>query len=131
MLEYEKTLKRMLEASGLKNSSRLAYALGITPQALSNYKRKGNMPSNLLLEFVKLYPVTLDSLISDEGVQPTEKGLRFEVVGKAIVVGDSVCPLRGDESIYVDRLLTILRTSNPSYKSIIKLSLDIDARAKH
>lgn len=113
-VKYEGVAERMRSAGKLKNDSRLARALGITPQAISNYKKRGNLPADLLVRFSDLYGVSIDWLITGDGESflpgfgegtdvKTLNLLKSEV---------TVTPLSPDELVYVGQLLKILRKGN-------------------
>src|SRR3990167_2976422 len=55
---------RMLEAARLKNHSALAADLGVTPQALSNYKRRGDFPAGLVIDFAAKHGLSIDWLVT-------------------------------------------------------------------
>ena len=66
-VNYLEIIDRMRWAGKLKNDSAVARALGVTPQALSNYKKRGEMPTDLVLKFAGIYSLSVDWLISGEG----------------------------------------------------------------
>ena len=78
---YNTIKERMLEAAGFKNESELARSLKVTPQALSNYKKRGDMPSGLILKFASMRDLSLDWLVKGEGtprvdgLDPLDKGI--------------------------------------------------------
>lgn len=128
MLEYNKALERMLGSGKLKNATQLAGVLGITPQALSNYKRNGKMPAKLLFQFAELYGVSLDWLVgtaSEEGGVGAEGAIFKESAESA---NSKEYLLTEEERIYVDKLLLILRSSNSTFKNVIMLGLDLEDR---
>lgn len=61
----------MREVSGSKNDSALAEVLKITPQALSNYKKKGKIPSSLVVRIAEVCDCSLDYLF--KGEKPKEE----------------------------------------------------------
>ena len=80
-MNFTELIKRMLFVGNLKNHSRLAEKLNVTPQAISNYKKRSKMPSDLILKFGKLYGVSIDWLLSGQGnpfiaSDPEERGAR-------------------------------------------------------
>src|SRR5574337_860433 len=66
-VSYSEIIERMRWAGKLKNDSAVARVLGVTPQALSNYKKRGEMPTDLVLRFANIYGLSVDWLISGEG----------------------------------------------------------------
>src|SRR3972149_2617009 len=66
-VSYTDIIERMRWAGKLKNDSAVARVLGVTPQALSNYKKRGEMPTDLVLRFANIYGLSVDWLISGEG----------------------------------------------------------------
>ena len=81
-VHYLDIIEKMRWAGKLKNDSAVARVLEVTPQALSNYKKRGEMPTDLVLRFAKLFGLSLDWLIYGEGamyrpgVEATERGIR-------------------------------------------------------
>jgi hypothetical protein len=65
-LIFSETVERMIRVAGLKNVSELARELDITPQALSNFKKKGEIPADLVIKFALKFKVSVDSLLSGE-----------------------------------------------------------------
>ncbi len=59
--------ERMLQAGNLKNHTKLAKVLGITPQALSNYKGRGKLPVDHVVSFAGIYRLSVDWLLTGEG----------------------------------------------------------------
>jgi len=114
----------MLDAGKLVNSSQLARVLGITPQALSNYKKRGDIPTSLLFKFAAIYDVSIDWLISGDGsaFKCAEDTAPYEVEsGRAM----DFAGLEPDEIIYVGKLLKILRTADSHMVSALKSSIDV------
>src|SRR3972149_7949930 len=66
-VSYADVIDRMKWAGRLKNDSAVARALDITPQALSNYKKRGEMPSNLIIEFSERFGISIDWLVTGGG----------------------------------------------------------------
>lgn len=64
---YSQTIERMKLASALKKDADIAKALDISPQALSNAKKKGELPSDLVLKFATIFNLSLDWLLTGEG----------------------------------------------------------------
>ena len=72
------TVDRMKSAAGLRSDTDLAKALDITPQAISNFKNKGEIPSDLVIQFAVKYKVSVDWLRSGEG--EIKRGERAETL---------------------------------------------------
>lgn len=66
-VEFTGTVERMKSAAGLRSDTDLAKALDITPQAISNFKNKGEVPSDLVIQFAVKYKVSVDWLLTGEG----------------------------------------------------------------
>lgn len=62
-VEFKGTVERMIEVGKFKNNSALARALGITPQAISNYKKRGELPADLVIIFARGYGISVDYLL--------------------------------------------------------------------
>ena len=66
-VQYNETIDRMRWAGKLKNDSAIARALGVTPQAFSSYKKRGSIPSDLILKFASMIGLSVDWLITGDG----------------------------------------------------------------
>lgn len=66
-VEFTGTVERMKSVAGLRSDTDLAKALDITPQAVSNFKNKGEIPSDLVIQFAVKYKVSVDWLLTGEG----------------------------------------------------------------
>ncbi len=120
-LDYQDVLNRMLSAGRLTNSSQLAKVLGITPQALSNYKKRGGIPTSLLFRFASIYDVSVDWLITGEGAA-------FKAAERSAGYGDEAAidltGLSPDEIIYIGKLLKVLRRPEKFTAMAVKVSID-------
>ncbi len=67
---YEEVAERLKAAGGCKNDSALARELGVTPQALSNYKKRGEFPADLAIKAADRFIVSLDWALRGEGEGP-------------------------------------------------------------
>lgn len=138
-VSYSEIIERMRWAGKLKNDSAVARTLGVTPQALSNYKKRGEMPTDLVLRFANIYGLSVDWLITGEGEM--YKAGRGEMAGKSYLYAaeesasyGSVRPpdfsaLSPDEIIYVGKLLKVLRSPNKSTSVAMKYSVDAFLKA--
>ncbi|MDO8302923.1 MAG: helix-turn-helix domain-containing protein [Sedimentisphaerales bacterium] len=114
-VSYCSAIERMKWHGKLKNDSDVARVLGVTPQALSNYKKKGDMPSKLVMKFAHAYKISVDWLISGHVTLNTEK--KFE----AFIVES----LTEQEVEYIGKLLKILRARSESpIIDVVKQTID-------
>lgn len=139
-LDYAEIIDRMRWSARLKNDSAVARALSITPQALSNYKKRGTMPTNLIIKFSELYGLSVDWLLTGsaamykEGVEPSEEmkqsGMTFAhentlQYGKAeLSKALDFSKLDPDEIIYIGKLLKIIRSDNEASIDAVKCNID-------
>jgi len=130
-VSYPDIIERMRWAGKLKNDSAVARTLKVTPQALSNYKKRGEMPTDLVLRFAGIYGLSVDWLITGEGeVYRSGTGGTLTAAEEAAAYGGkkqglpSLTALTPDEIIYLGKLLKILRGSNKSTAAAIKYSVD-------
>lgn len=145
-VNYLSIIERMRWSGKLKNDSAVARILGVTPQALSNYKKRGEMPTDLVLRFAGIYGLSLDWLITGEGemynaaIKSVEEGKGGAVAaedssgyGKPPYISTSRVPelasLAPDEIIQIGKLLKILRSPNKSTAAAIKYSIDAILKA--
>jgi len=143
-VSYSEIIERMRWAGKLKNDSAVARVLGVTPQALSNYKKRGEMPTDLVLRFANIYGLSVDWLITGDGeMYKAGRGGEFERKTYMIAAEDTsaygkegyqrppgdMAGLSPDEIIYVGKLLKILRGSNQSTAAAIKYSVDAFLKA--
>ena len=138
-VNYSEIIEKMRWAGKLKNDSAVARRLGVTPQALSNYKKRGEMPTDLVLKFSKMYELSMDWLITGEGSvqKPGTDGkglMSYPMAGEetapyaeASMVSEKeadLSALNPDEIICVGKLLKILRGENNSNKNAIRFTID-------
>jgi CI repressor-like protein len=133
-VKYSEVIERMRWAGKLKNDSAVARAVGVTPQALSSCKKRGEMPSNLVLKFSRLFDLSVDWLITGEGVvhkphkgsgdggAPEQPAFKRAFPAKREKIGFTV--LNADEVEYVDRLVKVLRAGNPDNAAALKNTID-------
>lgn len=100
MVDYLGIRNRMLEAGNCKNDSALARALGVKPQALSNYKKRGKMPTNLIFRFAERFDVSLDWLVASPFANSELKRI------------DNLVDLSLDEMIVVGKAVEVMRGGN-------------------
>ncbi|MBI5560353.1 MAG: helix-turn-helix domain-containing protein [Deltaproteobacteria bacterium] len=142
-INYSDIIERMKDAARLRNDSAVARVLGVTPQALSNYKKRGKMPTNLVIKFAAAYGLSVDWLLTGRGNMVRQgvsgkKGhmaVEEEVLsyGKEAEAGLEnileLAPLNPDEIIYVGKLLKVLRKGNRSTATILKSSIEAFLKA--
>lgn len=142
-VNYLEIIERMRWAGKLKNDSAVARALGVTPQALSNYKKRGEMPTDLVLRFSNIYGLSVDWLLSGEGEMyklygKGNEGKEFSAAEEGVAYGrerpgqrrgPDIAALSPDELIYVGKLLKILRGHNKSNVTAIKYTVDAFVKA--
>ncbi len=128
--QFTKVMDRMKRASNLGNGSRIARALGITPQAISNYKRRDIVPAEVMLRFSETFGVSLDWLVSGEGAvykagfegkihdrdDPFSAGINVNELRHMT----DISRLSPDELIAVGKLLKVLRHGNSQTTGAIK-----------
>ena len=138
-VEFSDVIERMKRAASLKNDSKVARVLGVTPQAISNYKKRGTIPADLVMKFGEIYGLSVDWLISGEG-EPFRPGHENKVALANLAAEGNIpygsfskhdigklaelASLTPDELIYVGKLVKILREGEPSAVSVIKWSVD-------
>jgi hypothetical protein len=135
-INYSDIIEKMRWAGKLKNDSAVARVLGVTPQALSNYKKRGEMPTDLVLKFAKLFGLSVDWLIHGvgemyrPGAEASEKGMKDYVFAAegATTYGQpkklELAVLSPVEIIYIGKLLKVLRGENKSNAAAIKHTVD-------
>ena len=132
-VKYSEVIERMRSAGKLKNDSRVARALGVTPQALSNYKKRGNIPADLVLKFSEIYGTYVDWLITGDGQMfragygPGEDASTVTAAREMVLAYGNlaeVTALTPDEIIYVGKLLKVLRNTEESTVKALKWTID-------
>lgn len=81
----EGLIKRMMEATGSAREKNLARLIGVSPQAMSNAKRKNAIPPAWVMSIAIHYEVSLDWLYFAKGdklSQEEEGNLRIQLVQK-------------------------------------------------
>ena len=130
-VNYAYVIEKMKWAGRLKNDSAVARVLEVTPQALSNYKKRGEMPSDLVLAFSERFGITLDWLLSGAGeiYKPGRAPAAGEETREYMTRGvpeerGMVGALDLMETVYIAKLLKILRGPEESHAAAIKSSID-------
>lgn len=140
-VKYADVIERMRWAGKLKNDSAVARVVGVTPQALSSCKKRGEMPSDLVLKFSNIFSLSLDWLLTGEGAvhkgakekdgahgsrgteapRAGEPGLQG-AKGANGVFGFTM--MNTEEIQYVNRLLNILRSEKKEDAAAIRGAID-------
>ncbi|MCR4287692.1 MAG: helix-turn-helix domain containing protein [Deltaproteobacteria bacterium] len=140
VLNFNEIFARMLDAGDIKNSSQMAKALGISPQAISNYRKKNLLPAGIVMKFAAKFGISVDWLLTGHG----ETLHKHNASGRAAwpfaitmtgagQAADSekhghcpmgVVPLNPEEVIYVGKLLKILRGAERSSAKSLTASID-------
>ena len=64
------TLDRLLQGAGLRRDSQLAELLGVSPQAVSQARRKGRIPDGWVLKIAEQFGLSTDWLFFGKGPGP-------------------------------------------------------------
>ena len=137
-IKYADVIERMRWAGRLKNDSAVARVLGVSPQALSNYKKRNRMPADLVLKFSEVFGLSLDWLISDEGemYRYGSTGPGAEKRGPFAAYESTGCysnaknqqvdvgTLSPEELIYVGKLLKVIRGADRGKTEALKSTID-------
>ena len=132
-LTYFPIFERMLKSGGLRNGTEMARAIGVTPQAISNYRKKQLMPPGIIIKFSNIYKVSIDWLITGKGyayisdVNTEEKdaaAAERHVSAHRLPNSLGVMILTPDEMICVGKLLTALRRNDGNMSTEIKTGID-------
>lgn len=114
-VKYSGTIERMRLAGKLKNDSALARALEISPQALTNFKKRGELPADLVLRFAQLFEISLNWLITGEGEMRPSGGKYGNLVK---IERELMVSLSREELSYVGKLIHIMRSDKDSTEAI-------------
>jgi phage repressor protein C with HTH and peptisase S24 domain len=79
LMNFTVIVERMKQASGLANESAIAKALDISPQAMSNFKNKGKIPSDQVIQFALKFKLSVDWLLTGEGASRWGEQPRFSL----------------------------------------------------
>lgn len=119
-VSYTEVIDRMKWSGRLKNDSAVARALDITPQALSNYKKRGEMPSNLIIEFSDRFGISIDWLVTGVG----DAYRRLAAAEDGAPYGGKAGSIDPEEIIYIGKLLKVIRADDKSHSAAIKNAID-------
>ncbi len=112
----------MMQASGLKTGSSLAEALGVSPQAISNYRKRGAMPASLIIRFSEKFEVSLDWLVKGKGFPCG--GARTDPYREA--PDRSICATASpEELVCIGRMLALFRREDRLFAIAVKSAIDV------
>lgn len=142
-IDHKKVFERMLRAGKVKNSSEMARMLGMTPQAISNHKKRGELSAGFIMKFAQKCNISVDWLLTGVGDPSAKRAqvdpLPVQAESGAVSVAESegsdgsegngtrrlksglLCP---DEIIYVGKLLKILRSGERAAPPALKANID-------
>jgi len=112
----------MMQASGLRTSAGLAGALGVSPQAISNYRKRGAVPAYLIMKFSEKFEVSLDWLVRGKGfpaggARPVPRLEVQEYLSGCL-------PLSPEELVYVGMMLVVFRRGNRLSAGAVKSAVE-------
>lgn len=113
-IDFDTIIKKMLLKGKLKNTSELARVLGVTPQTISNAKKRGSFPAKHILRFSTIYDVSIDWLI-DQQIEPACPACR---------TGNGHFTLDFMEDEYILKLLKLLRVGGPEIGGAVRIMID-------
>lgn len=87
-------IERMKWAAGLKNDTAVAGKLGVTPQAISNCRKKGNIPPDHVVRFAELFGLSVDWLLTGRGRMERDWGVEAGGEGREGEEGGARRPWR-------------------------------------
>jgi len=134
--DFSEIMERMLKTGKLRNYSEIARRLGISPQAISNYKRRGEISPGIILKFAKTFGISVDWLLTGEGDVYQKEYLYSKTTGgmgayfagteKSEIhnAGEGPAFLELEEVVYIGKLLKILRWPQRDAVQAIKLTID-------
>lgn len=115
-VSFNEVYARMHDAVRFKNASALARSLDVTPQALSNYKKRDSFPTALVVKFAVQNNLSIDWLLTGKGEGPKDGQLELCT---RLDLGE----LTPDEAVYIGKLLKLLR-GKASLAKAARISLD-------
>lgn len=135
-VKNDEMLQRMLKAGRLRNYTELARTIGLSPQAISNYRKKARVSPRLVFKFAETYNVSIDWLLTGAGemhaaTSPQDRVCTIALVervpgkskpGPALSRDHAV--LNTEEIVYVGKLLTILRCTGSVAVPAVKSNID-------
>lgn len=113
-VDFDIIIKKMLLKGNLKNTSELARVLEVTPQTISNAKKRGSFPAKHILRFSVLYGVSIDWLL-DSQIEPACPVCR---------TGRGSFSLDFTEDEYIQKLLILMRGGGPDIGRAVRIAID-------
>lgn len=127
-IDYRAVFERMLEAGKFRNATQVARFLGVSPQAISNYRKRGELPAAMIIKFATRLGTSVDWLLTgkgapDAGINPLNS-LRAIALIEAHDGAPSHAILTPEEVVYVGKLLGILRMKESVAAQAVKMNID-------
>lgn len=73
-INYKETIDRLTKHSNAKSDADIARALEISPQALFTFKKRGKLPSDLLIKYCLKHQLSIDWLLTGEDYKTLSEG---------------------------------------------------------
>ena len=144
---YSEVFERMIYASNLENSTQVAKALNVSPQAISNYKKKGIIPSSTIVKFAEKFDLSVDWLLWEIGEKDrpgyNNGGANIDVCNAAKTINSfqhkhntqssklmALNTFSPEELICIGKLLSALRSAN-SEETIKAIKYFLDGISKN
>lgn len=89
---FKTTLDKLKEYLKARSDSDVARKLGVSPQALSSFKKQGHFPSDLLIKFCLLHQLSIDWLLTGEGAMIRQELQQAETPSQEISQPDIFIP---------------------------------------
>lgn len=123
-IPYSEVIERMKSCGKLKNDSAIARVLGITPQAICNYKKRNEVPANLIVKFADIYGVFIDWLLTGQGSTYKKNNSDDESHPKQNKIFVRSELSSSEEIMYSGKLLKILRERDEYVIIAMKHTID-------
>jgi len=127
-IDYKAVFERMLEAGKFRNATQVAKFLGVSPQAISNYRKRGELPASMIIKFATLCGTSVDWLLTGKGAP--DAGIKSSNLSCAIALIEAPLDalpqavLTPEEAVYVGKLLGILRMKEGIAAQAVKMNID-------
>lgn len=134
--DFDEVIERMFKAGRMRNYSEIARRIGVSPQAISNYKRRGEISPAVILKFAKTFGVSVDWLLTGEGNVYQKEYLNPETTGKhgpgptgpeksgIHYANEGPAFIEADEIVYIGKLLKVMRQPEREAVQAIKSAID-------
>ena len=113
---YKEIFERLKERMSAKSDADVARGLGVSPQALSTFKKQGKFPSDLLIKYCLVHQLSIDWLLTGEGQMKRGKEEKPSMVCEKPVIYNNV---KGDPEMA--EIVQMLRESPQDKKLVLKL----------